>query len=161
MGSTVPGLEILQAGVFGESLSGARLPQRCDGLGIGNLHSERQAVMQRYLSVKQRDRRGWRQTEPREDLFGLALQLRFNAGPNHFGLGHLGHLPVLLADMYPKRGTYQCRAAAADGVQSTEVGPEKFLGERRERFSGQQSQEARVSETHTDSGQLDGMPPPR
>ena len=28
-------LEILQAGVFGESLSAAGLPQRCDGLALG------------------------------------------------------------------------------------------------------------------------------
>ena len=63
--------------------------------------------------------------------------------------------------MYPKRETYQCRAADIDGVQSTEVGPEKFRREIRERFSGQQSQEARVSETHTDPGKLDGMAPRR
>ena len=44
--------------------------------------------MQGDLSIKQRDRLGGRQPEPREDLFGLALQLRFNTGPDHFGLGH-------------------------------------------------------------------------
>ena len=105
MGSTVPGFEILQAGVFGESLSGAGLPQRCDGLGIGTLHSERQAVMQRYLAIEQRDRCGWRQTEPREDLFGLALQLRFKTRARIISvLAIFGHLPVLFANNVPQTG---------------------------------------------------------
>ena len=102
----MPGFEILQVGVFGESLSGAGLPQRCDGLGIGNLHSERQTVMQRYLSIKQRDRLGWRQPSPEK----TSSAWLFNSGSTRariISVLAIWASPCLvLLTMYHKRGTY-------------------------------------------------------
>ena len=59
--------------------------------------------MQGDLSIKQRDRLGGRQPEPRENLFGLALQLRFNTARIMSVLA-IGDLPVLFAKNVPQTG---------------------------------------------------------
>jgi hypothetical protein len=51
-GSTVRILEFIKAGVIGEILFFACLPQSLAGLGIGNFDTKRQAVMQSHLLVE-------------------------------------------------------------------------------------------------------------